>query len=58
MVVVVWTAEAAADAAAGVVAIGLTLSGGSGGAVATSAAVSVASPGSALGGGSGGGDRH
>ena len=56
--VVVWTAEAAAGAADGVAATGLTLGGGSGGAVATGASSSVAATGSTLGGGSGGGSRH
>ena len=56
--VVVWTSAEAAGAAAGVASIGLTLGGGSVGAVATGAASGVAETGSTLGGGSGGGSRH
>ena len=56
--VVLWTAAEAAGAAAGVTETGLTLGGGSGGAVATSAAAGVVATGYTLGGGSGGGSRH
>ena len=56
--VVVWTAVSVAGAAAGVAATGLTLGGGSGGAVATSAGAGVAATVLTMGGGSGGGSRH
>ena len=55
---VVCTAAAAAGAEAGVAATGLTLGGGSGGAVATGAGAGVAATGSILGGGLGGGSRY
>ena len=55
---VVWTAAAAAGAAAGVAATSLTLGGGSGGAVATGARDGVATTGPTMGGGLGGGSRH
>ena len=55
---VVWTAAAAAGAAASVAATGLTLGGGLGCAVATGVAAGVAATGSTLGDGSGGEYRH
>ena len=55
---VVWTSSAAAGAASAVSETGLTLGGGSGGAVATGAGDGVSATGSTLGGGLGGGSRH
>ena len=55
---VIWTAAAAAGAAASVVATGYTLGGGSGGSVATGAGSSVAATGSTMGIVSGGRSRH
>ena len=56
--VVIWTTAAAAGAANGVAATGLTLGGGSGGSVATGAGAGVAATGLTMGGVSGGEYRH
>ena len=56
--VVVWIDSSEAGAAAGVAATGLTLVGGSVGAVVTSARDGVAATGSTMGGGLGGGSRY
>ena len=54
----IWKAAAAAGAAAGVAATGLTLGGGSGVSVAICAAAGVEETGLTLGCGLGGGSRH
>ena len=55
---IVWTDAAAAGAAAGVAATGLTLGGGPGGSVATGVGAGVAATCLTMGGVSGGGYRH